>query len=565
LPRRDFLTLTARGALSMALSAGLTLPRGSAAPLPRCARLHADRPFQEPNNPFDITADILVYGATVAGIAAAIQAARMNRSVVLLAFDSHLGGMTAGGLSATDITYPDAVGGIAREFYQRLGVHYDRSEAWYFEPHIAEATLHTLCAEAGVSVLYRQRLMRVEKRDGWIVGLSTEGGQTYRASYFVDASYEGDLMAAAGVSYTVGREGNAKYGETLNGLTLSSSIHDFSAPVDPYVVAGKPTSGLLPGVALAPSGRLGDGGPQVQAYCFRLCVTNAKNRLPFPKPHGYDPKRYALLLGFIASRNGTLPGLLGGALNPLPPVVGKWDANDWGPVSFDNIGANWRWPEGSYAVRAAIFQDHINYQQGFLWFLGNDPRVPAPIRASVAKYGLPVDEFTNTGGWPHHLYIREARRMVSDYVMTEHNVMRAERPSYTVSDGIGVAYYTIDSHATQRVVSRLNGAVSVRNEGLVQRGPILPFAIPYRAIVPRAAECANLLVPICLSASHVAWGSIRVEPTFFVLGQSAGTAACQALDAGGIPVQQVDIPTLQARLQKDGQVVEWPVATTHPA
>jgi hypothetical protein len=513
-------------------------------------------PLPAPKEVLELTADLCIYGSTPGGIAAAIQARRMGKSVILLSFDTHIGGMTTGGLGATDIGNKAAIGGISREFYRRLGKHYGQEEMWTFEPGVAEEILRALCREAGVRILYEQRLDGVVKNGNRIVSIKTEGGHTFRAAYFVDATYEGDLLARAGVSYHVGREANATYGETLNGVHFGHPNHNFKVPVDPFVTPGDPNSGLLKGIFADPPGEQGQGDKRMQAYNFRLCMTKADDRLPFPKPDGYDPERYELFARYLNA--GVWDAL---RLTKIMPN-GKTDTNNFGGFSSDNIGKNYRWPEGSYTEREAIFQDHVAYQQGMMWFLCHDPRVPEKIRDEVKTWGIPADEFTVTGGWPHQLYIREGRRMISDYVMTEKNCTYKE----SVKDNIGLAAYSMDSHNCNRVARQEKGVWTARNEGNVEVKPSAPFPIAYRSIVPRESECANLLVSVCLSSSHIAYGSIRMEPVFFVLGQSAGTAACMALDAGNIPVQKIDVAVLQKRLRDDKQIIDWDpsVKTTGP-
>jgi hypothetical protein len=360
---------------------------------------------------------------------------------------------------------------------------------------------------------------------------------------FIDASYEGDLMARAGVAYHVGRESNATYGETLNGVQLGSKKHQFKVPVDPYRVPGDPNSGLLLGIHAGGPGEQGQGDHRVQAYNFRLCMTDApENRLPFPKPAGYDPLRYELLLRYLQASEFDVLGN-----NQMMPNR-KTDTNNNGGFSSDNIGMNYDYPDGDYATRDKIFQEHVTYHQGLMWFISNDPRVPEKVRKEMSRWGLSADEFKATGGWPHQLYVREARRMKSDYVMTQANCQAAT----TAPDPVGLAAYGMDSHNTQRYVK--DGYAS--NEGDVQVHGFSPYAIGYKSIVPKASECANLLVPVCLSASHIAYGSIRMEPVFMVLGQSAATAACQAIDQQA-SVQQVDMPKLRERLLADGQILEW--------
>ena len=514
-------------------------------------------------------ADVVVYGATSGGIAAAVQTARMGKTVILVEPGKHLGGLTSGGLGATDIGNKAAIGGIAREFYRRVAKHYGNDAAWVqqtrddfrkqsrrdqaqedtmwtFEPHVAEAIYREMLREAKVTVLPGQRLDQktgVLREGNRIVAITMESGQTFRGAMFIDATYEGDLMARAGVSYHVGREANAKYGETINGVFFGDK-HQFKVPVDPYVVPGDPASGLLPCIHGGDPGQAGQGDRRIQAYNFRMCMTDVPaNRLPFPRPAGYDPKRYELLLRYL--QGGVWDAL--GSITPMPNR--KTDTNNNGGFSTDNIGMNYDYPDGDYATRERILTEHVTYQQGLMWFLANDPRVPERVRKDVNRWGLCKDEFTDSGGWPHQMYVREARRMIGDYVMTQQNCQRGR----IAEDSVGLAAYTMDSHNCQRYVDKTGHA---RNEGDVQVGGFPPYPIAYRALVPRESECANLLVPVCLSASHIAYGSIRMEPVFMVLGQSAATAACQAIDRTS-PVQRIDVSALQERLKADGQVLEW--------
>ena len=498
--------------------------------------------YPVPPSPGLITSDICVYGGTSAGVTAAVRAARAGRSVVLVVFGRHLGGLTASGLGATDSGRIDAIGGLSREFYRRVGAHYGRPESFGFEPHVAEGVFDSWVAEESIPVYREHRLAGVERAGTRITALRTENGKIFRAGVFVDASYEGDLMAAAGVSFAVGREPNATYGETLNGVQIRTG-HQFQRTIDPYRAPGNPASGLLPGVQPGPAGTPGAGDHRIQAFNFRVCLTKAADRRPFPRPPGYDPARYELLRRYLAA--GVWDAL---RLNtPMPN--GKTDLNNNGAVSTDNIGRNYAWPAGDHATREQIFQDHVRYQQGLLHYLANDPAVPAAVRAEVSAWGLPADEFAETGGWPHELYIREGRRMVADYVVTEHDC----RWAVTAPDPVGLASYNMDSHNCARVV--VGGAA--RNEGDVQVGPAGPYGISYRAIVPARGECANLVVPVALSASHIAFGSVRMEPVFMLLGHAAGAAADLAL-RDGVAVQDVGYPALRRALIADGMVLTWP-------
>src|ERR1022692_1402374 len=526
-----------------------------------------------------IEADLCVYGATAGGVAAAVQAARMGKTAVIAEFGKHVGGLTSGGLGATDIGNKAAIGGIAREFYHRIAQHYANSNAWRFErreeyfaqrggrstindlnaadatmwtfePHVAENVFFQMLTEAKVAVYFQQRLASVQKAGGRIKEIAMENGKVYRARMFIDATYEGDLMAKACVSYTVGREGNTKYNETLNGIRAETPKHQFTVAVDPYLKPGDPASGLLPFIQSGDGGTPDEGDARVQAFNFRLCYTqDPANRLPHRKPAKYAPAKYELLARYLEAlvAAGKKPEL-NAFWNPIWMPNRKTDINNNDGFSTDFIGANYAYPEADYATRAQIWQAHEDYTLGFVFFLANSPRVPANVRAEMRTWGPARDEFPDTGHWPHQLYVREARRMVSDYVMTEHNC----RGHQKAEDPVGLAAYTMDSHNCQRIVK----GTHAENEGDVQVGGFPPYPISYRSIVPKAGEGDNLLVPVCLSATHIAYGSIRMEPVFMILGQSAATAAALALD-GKSSVQKIPYETLRARLLADKQVLEW--------
>lgn len=511
--------------------------------------------------------DLVVYGGTSGGVAAAVQARRMGKSVLLVEQGKHIGGLTSGGLGATDIGNKGAVGGVSREFYRRVYQHYAKPEAWKqqtreeyqskrqqsndeemwtFEPRVAEQIFREMLKAADVPIVFEARLdlkSGVKKEDGRIMAISMENGLVVRGKMFIDATYEGDLMAKAGVSYHVGREANSVYGETLNGVQPLLDKHQFKVKVDPYVTPGDPASGLLLGVHGGDPGKKGEGDKRVQAYNFRMCLTDApENRVPFPKPAGYDPLRYELCLRTI------LAGQFDGLGSPTPLPNRKTDTNNNGAFSSDHIGMNYDYPDADYATRASVFQEHVTYQQGWCWFLANDPRVPKNIQENVRKWGLAKDEFVDHGHWPHQMYVREARRMISDYVMTQHNCQGREM----APDPVGLAAYTMDSHNVQRYVHEGR----VVNEGDVQVGGFPPYPIAYKSIVPKEGQCVNLLVPVCMSATHISYGSIRMEPVFMVLGQSAATAACQAIDQSTY-VQRIDTAKLRERLLADKQVLQW--------
>ncbi len=493
--------------------------------------------------------DIVVYGGTSAGVIAATQAARLVRRVLLIEPRRHLGGMSASGLGNTDAGRRDAIGGMAREFYRRVGRKYGKAEAWRFEPHVAEEVFNELLREAGADVWLCQRLdlaHGVRMDGGRIESLRMESGRTVAGRVFIDATYEGDLMALAGVSYVVGRESGARYGETLNGVqTRMATHHQFTEAVDPYVVVGDPSSGLLPGIEPNPPPSDGTGDCRIQAYCFRLCTTDdPSNRRPWPRPADYDERRYELLLRNFEAGDLRVPWY------PVLLPGRKTDTNNNHAVSTDYVGMNYDYPEGDYATRERIDREHLSYTQGLMWTLANHPRVPEKVRKHFQCWGLARDEFADNDNWPYLLYIREARRMVSDYVMTQHDC----EGRIAASDPVGLASYNMDSHHVQRYV---DADGHVRNEGDVQVPVPHPYGISYRSIRPRRGECTNLLVPVCLSASHIAYGSIRMEPVFMILGQSSAFAAALAIERD-CDVQDVPYELLAGRLRAAGQILAWP-------
>ncbi len=524
------------------------------------------------------TYDVVVYGGTSAAIIAAVQAKKMGKTVIVVSPDKHLGGLSSGGLGWTDSGDKSVIGGLSRDFYHRVWQAYQRPEAWkheprekfgnkgqgtvamdagertmwIFEPSVAEAVFEGYVKDFQLIVERDEWLDRargVEKAGGRITSLRTLSGKTYRGRVFIDATYEGDLMAAAGVSYTFGREPNAAFDETLNGIQLAhAKSHQFAGKVDPYVIEGDPKSGLLPRIQDIPvGGKDGEGDRKIQAYNFRMCLTKVDaNRVPFPRPAGYDPKQYALLAR--ALQQGATHVF--GKFDLIPNA--KTDTNNHGPFSTDNIGMNWDYPDASYERRREIVAEHRQYQQGYLYFLANDPAVPAKIREAFAQWGLAKDEFTDNGHWPHQIYVREARRMTADVVVNENHLKRR----IPTPRSVGMGSYNMDSHNVQRIVVKdADGKAYVRNEGDVQVNPGRPYPIDYGALVPKKSECSNLLVPVCVSCTHIAYGSIRMEPVFMILGQSAATAAVLALDQG-VAVQDVPYADLSARLLADGQILD---------
>lgn len=481
-------------------------------------------------DPRVLETDVCVYGGTSGGVVAAVQATRMGKSAAVLEFGDHLGGLSSGGLSHTDGGGQDVCGGIAREFYNLIGQA-------NFRPSEAEAAFDQLLEGTGVQVFKRCHLDKVEKEGARIVSITMENGLTVRAKQFIDATYEGDLLARAGVSWHAGREANSVYDETYNGIREpGKGGHNFPVAIDPYVVAGDPSSGLLPRVNDDP-GVPGEGDERIQAFCYRMRLTK-DDPLPFPKPQSYKPEDYELLARLFES-------------GADPRIRWSIDTNNHhlfnGAYFIDFVGGNYGWPDGSWKEREQLFQDHANYQIGVMWFLTNDPRIPAKWQEEMRRWGLPKDEYEATGGWTHQLYIREGRRMVSDYVMTQANCQGVEVPE----DSVGLASYNMDSHHCQMTV--VDGAV--RNEGNVEIR-VNPYPIAYRSLTPKRAECENLLVPVALSSSHIAFGSIRMEPVFMLLGQSAATASVMAID-GELAVQDVPYAQLRERLLADGQILDY--------
>jgi len=519
--------------------------------------------------------DLVVYGGTSAGVAAAVQASRMGLSVVLVAPERHLGGLSASGLGYTDTGNKAVIGGLAREFFHRIWEHYESHDAWnwqrredygnqgqgtpavdgeqrtmwIFEPHVAEKVFEELIAEHRIDVRRDEWLDRghgVVLQDARIRSITTVSGSTFAGSAFIDATYEGDLMAAAGVSYRVGREGTAEFGEQWAGVQKDARHHRHHFPdgVDPYRFPGDPSSGLLPRISSELPGANGQGDHRVQAYGFRMCLTKVpENRLPFAKPDDYDPRQYELLLRVLDT--GWRETFR--KFDPIPNA--KVDANNHGPFSTDNIGMNYAYPEGSYEEREQIVREHASYQQGLLYFLANDPRVPGDVRHECAQWGLAGDEFTDNENWPHQIYVREARRLDGAFVMTEHECL-AKRE---VPEPVGMGSYVMDSHNVQRYVTDMG---FVQNEGDIGVKPLRPYGIAYGSLTPQREEVQNLLVPVCVSSSHIAYGSIRMEPVFMILGQTAATATAIAIQRE-IPVQDIDYTELRARLVQDGQILEF--------
>ena len=518
-------------------------------------------------------ADIIIYGGTSAAIIAAVEVVKSGKTVLIVSPDQHLGGLTSGGLGFTDTGNKAVIGGLSREFYHRVWLHYKDDAAWnwqnqsdfgnkgqgtvamdgefrtmwLFEPHVAEKVFEDFVREHNIKVLRGEWLDRNKgliKKKGEIISFSTLSGKVFKGKIFIDATYEGDLMAAAGINFHVGREGNAKYNETFNGVQTGVFQHDhhFKSNISPYKIKDDPSSGLLPYISAEPPGEFGAADKKIQAYCFRMCMTNhPENSVAFPKPDNYDASKYELLLReFNTGRNDWFS-----KFDVLPNK--KTDTNNHGAFSSDFIGMNYDYPEADYQRRKEIIKQHYDYQAGLLWFVANDPRVPDAIRTKMASYGLAKDEFTDNNHWPHQIYVRESRRMIGDYITTEHDVMqRIETP-----ESIGMGSYHIDSHNTQRYVTSEG---YVQNEGDIGVKPPGPYRISYGSIVPKKEECTNLFVPVCVSSSHIAYGSIRMEPVFMILGQSAAVAACLAIDEK-CSIQDVSYNQLKKLLENKNQIL----------
>jgi hypothetical protein len=537
-----------------------------------------------------IQTDLCIYGGTSGGVVAAVQAARMGRNVVIAEPGMHLGGMTSGGLSAVDIGDPRSIGGIAREYFTQLAATVGVTLAWdqafkgdggggpatggafAIEPHKAEQVLADMAKEAGVKVHFGAQLASVEKDGARITELVMKNGDIFRAKVFIDTTYEGDLMAKAGVSYTLMREGNAKYGETLNGIHYTEKylprtnhlkpgshgrvpggqgVWDRDFPLDPYVVKGDPKSGLLPLINEGDPGKQGEPAPGVQAYCFRLCLsTNPANMIPITAPADYDPKRYEIVARFIEAClaiGDDMDLRWFSKHDPLPND--KWDFNT-ATFGGNLPGTSHGWPEANYTDRQKIAKEHENYHRGLLHFLATDPRVPEKVRKDMQRFGLPKDEFTDNGGWPHQIYVRQARRMVSDFVMTENHTFGRQ----PVAKSVGLGSYGTDVHEIRRIVK--DGVVAREGKVASGRDGAPPYAVGYDSIVPKRSECENLFVTFALSSSHIAFASIRMEPVFMVTSQSAAAAAVFAMD-NNQAVQELDYETLRTHLLKHKQILEW--------
>lgn len=523
----------------------------------------------------DYTADVIIYGGTSAAITTAVQLKRMNKSVLIVCPEKHIGGLSASGLGFTDLGNKTVIGGISKEFYQSVYKHYEDEEAWNwqarkeygnvaqgttaiddslktmwtFEPHVAEKIFEDMVKEHKIKIVRETWLDRengVVVKDGKIVSITMLDGEKYTAKVFVDGTYEGDLMAAAGIKYHVGREANSVYNEQWNGVQKEEFHHSHNfadRKISPYIVAGDSTSGVLPFISTESTGEQGQGDKKVQAYNYRLCTTNAEgNVVPFEKPENYNPADYELLRRVFESGRYSM---FGGGKIPN----NKRDVNNVGPFSSDNIGMNYEYPEASYEKRKEILAQHISYHKGLLYFWGHDESVPERFRKSINKWGLAKDEFADNGHWPYQIYVREARRMIGEFVMTDNEILgRSE-----VTQPIGMGSYAMDSHNVQRYITK-DGYV--QNEGDLGIDTKVPYQIHLGTILPKQKECKNLIVPLAISSSHIAYGSIRMEPVFMILGESAGTLAGIAVE-NHIDIHEVSYDVLQAQLKENNQVLEF--------
>lgn len=528
---------------------------------------------KHPTNVYN--ADVIIYGGTSAAVTAAVEVARSGKSVIVVSPDNNLGGLTSGGLGFTDTGNKEVIGGLAREFYHRVWLTYNDSSAWkwqkhseygnkgqgtpamdgenrtmwIFEPHVAEQVFEDFIKESEI-VVYRDEWLDREQgvvlKDNKIASFTTLLGKTFKGKMFIDATYEGDLMAASKVNYTVGRESCDEYNEQWNGVQAGVFHHGhyFKTNISPYIIPGDSTSGLLPYISDKKIAQNCTGDEMIQAYCFRLCMSNhPDNREPFEKPENYDPKNYELLARVFETGWNEW-------FNKFDMIPNrKTDTNNHGPFSSDFIGMNYDYPEANYERRKEIIKEHTDYQKGLLYFVSNDPRVPEKVRTEMQNWGLAKDEFINNGNWPHQLYIREARRMIGTYVTTENDVLGKR----IVPEPVGMGSYTMDSHNTQRYVTSEG---YVQNEGDIGVPAKTPYQISYGSIIPKEDECNNLFVPVCVSSTHISFGSIRMEPVFMILGQSAAAAAIIAIDKN-INVQEVPYSELENILQSKGQILSY--------
>lgn len=521
-----------------------------------------------------IEADVIIYGGTSAAVTAAVQIAKSNKSVIIVCPDKHLGGMTSSGLGFTDTGNKDVIGGITREFYQRVFENYQKEDAWkwqareeygnkgqgtpaidgdkrtmwIFEPSVAEQIFEDFVKENNIRVDKDRWLDRengIEMNNGKIASITMLNGKTYKGKIFIDATYEGDLMAAAGVNYHVGREANSVYNEEWNGIqvgVLHHGHHFGKRNISPYTIPGDSSSGVLPRISTSIPGKKGDGDNQVQSYCYRMCLTKLEaNRVPFKRPKKYDSTQYELLARILDDGwNETFD-----KFDPIPNY--KTDVNNHGPFSFDNIGMNYDYPEATYERRLEITKEHETYQKGLLYFYATDSRIPTDLQIEMNKWGLAKDEFTDNGNWPFQIYVRESRRLIGEFVMTENELLGKQK----VSNPIGMGSYTMDSHNTQRYITPEG---YVQNEGDIGIHPEQPYQIAMGSIIPKKEECRNLLVPVAVSSSHIAYGSIRMEPVFMIIGQSSGIIASMSIEKNR-DIHELDYNEIKLKLIKEGQIL----------
>lgn len=516
--------------------------------------------------------DLVIYGATSAGVTASIQGAKLGYKVLLIEPSDHLGGMLVEGLGGSDIDNhgnfqnSPAVSGLALEFYRRIASKYDQIEklenviangikdpsVWRFESKVAEQVIREWLTEyPQLKILSGQRLIEgegaVTLADGRIISISLESGTEVGGRIFIDSTIEGDLLAAAGISYAVGRENNSKYGETLNGIRGENTYRQFEVNVDPYRIRGDPKSGLIPTIQDEPFGVAGEADDRLQAFCFRVCLTqDPDNQIPFHAPPDYEREEYEIYLRYLKA---------GGKLYTPRATLpnGKTDLGAWHDLSHNLYGMNRGYPEASYQRRQEILEYHRDFTQGLFYFLATDPEVgklDSARQKNWASWGLAKDEFVDNAGWPRNFYVRDGRRMVSDYVITEHHV-RKKNPT-PVTDAVALAFWPPDVHHVRRIVK--DGYAY--NEGFVFGGDAWrPLPISYRTLLPKVEECTNLITPTCISSSHIAYGAIRIEWTFMVLGQSAALMADQAIRRH-IPIQSLDYRELKEQIARAGIVLE---------
>ena len=540
--------------------------------------------------------DVVVYGATSAGVTAAIAAKREGADVLLIAQNELIGGLTSSGLGATDMANKGVVGGISYEFYNRMYEYYLDDSAWtsqtrdeyfeslgvdiysgkndtlemqwVFEPKVAEQIFTEMLIEDDVPVIFNERIdldegVVTDEAGTRIEKLVTESGKEFGAKVFIDCSYEGDLMAEAGVTYTVGREANDEYGETMNGILPNAGEIDL---VSPYIVEGDRNSGLLPFIEDGKLGKTGEADSRVQAYCFRFTLsTDPENRLPITKPANYHPEWYEWRARtFLNNPN-----------EPCELTLSKMPNNKTDTNHADFVGMSYEYADGDYLSRKNIEDDHRDYVLGLLYFYAYDERVPMAIRQEIRNYGLALDEFTENGNFPVQIYLREGRRMVSDYVMKESDVISESKPGViaktTAPHSVGQGFYWFDSHRVAYYVYDMGE--SATDDGIQTDGNFWEsrrdYPISYESIRPKKAECVNLFVPVCLSSTHAAYGSIRMETTYMIVAESAGTAA--AMSAAEMEtdadfcVQDLSYADLAVKLSENGQLLGDIVADDIPA